>query len=39
MLAHYKADRTDDELNELAARFASGTPGVLVAVEGGILDL
>ena len=39
MLAHHKPDRTDDELDELAARFASGTPAVIVAAEGGILDL
>jgi len=39
MLAHHKPDRTDDELDELAARFASVTPAVIVAAEGGILDL
>jgi hypothetical protein len=39
MLAHHKPERTDDELDELAARFASGTPAVIVAAEGGILDL
>ncbi len=39
MLAHHKPDRTDDELDALAARFAGGTPAVMVAAEGGILDL
>jgi phosphoribosyl 1,2-cyclic phosphodiesterase len=39
MLAHHRPDRTDDELDELAARLASGTPAVIVAAEGGILDL
>jgi phosphoribosyl 1,2-cyclic phosphodiesterase len=39
MLAHHKPDRTDDELDELASRFAAATPDVIVAAEGGILDL
>ncbi len=39
MLAHHKPDRTDDELDALAARLAGGTPAVTVAAEGGILDL
>jgi phosphoribosyl 1,2-cyclic phosphodiesterase len=39
MLAHHKPDRTDDELDELAGRFAAQAPGVIVAAEGGILDL
>ena len=42
-LAHHKPDRTDDELDRLAAAFAGrparGAPDVLVAAEGGILDL
>jgi phosphoribosyl 1,2-cyclic phosphodiesterase len=39
MLAHHKPDRTDDELDELAARFAGGMPAVVVAAAGGILNL
>jgi hypothetical protein len=41
-LAHHKPDRTDADLDRLAARFAGGPPGlpdVIVAAEGGILDL
>ncbi len=42
-LAHHKPDRTDDELDRLAATFAArpgrGGPGVMVAAEGGILGL
>ncbi|MGI8449839.1 MAG: hypothetical protein ACR2MP_22205 [Streptosporangiaceae bacterium] len=44
-LAHHKPDRTDDELDELALWFASGsrgepgTPEIFVAAEGGILEL
>ena len=41
-LAHHKPDRTDADLDQLAARFAAGPPGlpeVIVAAEGGILDL
>lgn len=39
MLAHHKPDRTDDELDKLAVRFAAEAPGVIVAAEGGIIDL
>jgi phosphoribosyl 1,2-cyclic phosphodiesterase len=39
MLAHHKPDRTDDELDKLAGRFAAETPGVIVAAEGGVIDL
>jgi Beta-lactamase superfamily domain/Collagen triple helix repeat (20 copies) len=39
MLAHHKPDRTDEELDALALRFAGKGAGVTVAVEGGILDL
>ena len=41
-LAHHKPDRTDADLDRLAARFTGGPPGlpdVIVAAEGGILDL
>ena len=41
-LAHHKPDRTDADLDLLAARFAAGPPGlpdVIVGAEGGILDL
>ena len=42
-LAHHKPDRADDELDRLAATFAGrprrGGPGVMVAAEGGILEL
>jgi phosphoribosyl 1,2-cyclic phosphodiesterase len=42
-LAHHKPDRTDDELDRLAATFgghpAPGAPDVMVAAEGEILDL
>ena len=41
-LAHHKPDRTDADLDQLAARFAAGPPGlpdVIVGAEGGILDL
>jgi hypothetical protein len=39
MLAHHKPERTDDQLDEMAARFAAGPPRVTVGAEGGILDL
>jgi phosphoribosyl 1,2-cyclic phosphodiesterase len=39
ILAHHKPGRTDDHLDALAGRFASGSPGVVVAAEGAILDL
>lgn len=38
LLAHHKPDRTDDELDELAARFRAD-PRVAVAAEGQIIDL
>ena len=46
-LAHHKPDRTDAELDQLAARFAAPplarpgwpAPDVIVGAEGGILDL
>ena len=48
MLAHHKPGRTDAELDLLAARLAAGDaggpgspgrPDVIVAAEGGILEL
>ncbi len=39
MLAHHKPDRTDAELDLLAARLATGQAGVIVAAEGEILEL
>jgi phosphoribosyl 1,2-cyclic phosphodiesterase len=39
VLAHHKPDRTDAELDLLAARFASGQAGVTVGAEGGILEV
>jgi ribonuclease BN (tRNA processing enzyme) len=39
MLFHHKPGRTDAELDLLAARFAAGQPGVIVAAEGEILEL
>ena len=38
MLAHHKPDRTDDALDELAARFRAD-PCVTVAAEGQLIDL
>ncbi len=38
LLAHHKPDRTDDALDELAARFRA-TPQVTVAAEGHIINL
>ena len=38
LLAHHKPDRTDDALDELAARFR-GDPRVAVAAEGLVIDL
>jgi phosphoribosyl 1,2-cyclic phosphodiesterase len=38
LLAHHKPDRTDDELDELAARFRAD-PDVAVAAEGQLIDL
>lgn len=39
LLAHHKPDRTDAELDALAARHAGRGLGVVAAAEGGILDL
>jgi phosphoribosyl 1,2-cyclic phosphodiesterase len=38
VLAHHKPDRTDDALDQMAARFAADT-SVTVAAEGDVLDL
>jgi ribonuclease BN (tRNA processing enzyme) len=38
LLAHHKPDRTDDELDALAARFRAD-PRVAVAAEGQVIDL
>jgi phosphoribosyl 1,2-cyclic phosphodiesterase len=38
VLAHHKPDRTDQDLDLLAARFAAD-PHVIVAVEGTVIDL
>ncbi len=38
LLAHHKPDRTDDELDELGARFRA-EPRVAVAAEGQLIDL
>ena len=38
LLAHHKPDRTDDALDELAARFRAD-PRVTVAAEGQVIDL
>jgi phosphoribosyl 1,2-cyclic phosphodiesterase len=38
VLAHHKPDRTDDELDEIAARFHAD-PRVVVAAEGTVIDL
>jgi phosphoribosyl 1,2-cyclic phosphodiesterase len=39
LLTHHQPDRTDRELDQLAARVAGGTPGVAVAAEGEIIEL
>jgi phosphoribosyl 1,2-cyclic phosphodiesterase len=39
VLAHHKPDRTDSELDMLGRRFAGAGAGVIVAAEGGILDI
>jgi phosphoribosyl 1,2-cyclic phosphodiesterase len=39
LLAHHKPDRTDDQLDEMAGRFAAALPRVTVGAEGGIIDL
>lgn len=38
-LFHHRLDRTDDELDELAARLAGRSPAVSVAAEGVVLHL
>ncbi|MGH3154716.1 MAG: MBL fold metallo-hydrolase, partial [Streptosporangiaceae bacterium] len=38
-LFHHKPDRTDDELDQLARRFAASPVPVAVAAEGRVLDL
>jgi phosphoribosyl 1,2-cyclic phosphodiesterase len=38
-LFHHRLDRTDDELDALAARLAGRSPAVSVASEGVVLDL
>jgi hypothetical protein len=38
VLAHHKPDRTDQDLDLLAARFAAD-PQVVVAAEGTVIDL
>jgi phosphoribosyl 1,2-cyclic phosphodiesterase len=38
LLAHHKPDRTDDELDLLAARFGADAD-VAVAAEGQVIDL
>ena len=39
LLFHHDPDRTDDQMDELKARFAGSSPVVDVAVEGQILEL
>jgi phosphoribosyl 1,2-cyclic phosphodiesterase len=39
ILFHHRLDRTDDELDELAARLAARSPAVSVATEGVVLEL
>jgi phosphoribosyl 1,2-cyclic phosphodiesterase len=39
VLFHHRPDRTDDELDKLAARFESAPVPVTVAADGGMLDL
>ena len=39
VLFHHRSDRTDDELDQLAARFAGHTPPVLVGAEGTTFEL
>jgi ribonuclease BN (tRNA processing enzyme) len=38
-LFHHKPDRTDDELDQLARRFATSPVPVAVAAEGRVLEL
>ena len=39
MLTHHKPGRTDDALDQLAARVAAGPDEVIVAAEGDIVRL
>jgi len=39
LLAHHKPDRTDAELDSLAARLSTASPHAVVAAEGETLDL
>jgi len=39
VLFHHRHDRTDDELDDLARRFAGSSPSVSVAREGSMLEL
>jgi hypothetical protein len=39
MLAHHRPDRTDDQLDQVAERFATAQPRVTVGAEGGTFDL
>jgi phosphoribosyl 1,2-cyclic phosphodiesterase len=39
LLSHHKHDRTDDALDRLASRFTASSTEVVIAVEGGIIDL
>src|SRR5215470_843003 len=39
LLAHHGPDRTDDQLDQVAERFAAGPPRVTVGAEGETLDL
>jgi phosphoribosyl 1,2-cyclic phosphodiesterase len=39
VLFHHRPDRTDDELDLLASRFARNSPPVIVGTEGTILEL
>ena len=39
MLSHHRPDRTDDELDRLAAEFGDAPVPVTVAADGGMLDL
>jgi ribonuclease BN (tRNA processing enzyme) len=38
MLAHHKPGRTDDALDQVAARVAAGPVSVTVAAEGDIIE-
>jgi phosphoribosyl 1,2-cyclic phosphodiesterase len=39
LLSHHKHDHTDDALDRLASRFTASSTEVVIAVEGGIIDL